>query len=112
MDDACFIAFGKEIVVDHFKTFFQISEIHFFRFPDEGIYHVSLPAFFQFFFDKPEYVRPFFLKGMKGGDRLSARRQLVDHRYVQVAVKRHGECAGDRGGGHHEYVGRDDVFVP
>ena len=38
--------------------------------------------------------------------------QLVDDRYVEVAVDRHGQGAGDRGGRHHQNVGRRGVLVP
>ena len=36
---------------------------------------------------------------------LTARRQLVDDAHVQVAIERHGQCAGNGRGRHHQHVG-------
>ena len=50
--------------------------------------------------------------GRAGLDRGAAGRELVEHADVEVAVDGHRRRARDRGGGHHEGVGRAPGAVP
>ncbi len=41
---------------------------------------------------------------MNGLDGFAARRQLIDHAHVEVAIERHSQRARNGRGGHHEHV--------
>ena len=67
---------------------------------------VALQPRVEMLFDIGIGARAFIAADGKGGDRLPPGRQLVQHRDVEIAVEDQRQCAGNRGGGHHEPMGR------
>ena len=83
----------------------QVLIVHFFGLLDQRVDDVDLPSPLDLVADESEYPEPVRIAVMNGFHRLAARRQLVDHRHVQIAVERHRQRSRNRGGGHHEHMG-------
>ena len=66
-----------------------------------GTDDVDLVALCGLLADEGVDPRPHILAHQEALNLLAARRELVDHRNVQIAVKNHGKGPGDRRGGHH-----------
>ena len=49
---------------------------------------------------------------MGGADRFTSWWQLIDHTHVEITIERHGEGARNRGGSHHQYMGRVLALTP
>ena len=52
------------------------------------------------------------IENMGGPDGFATWWEFVDHTHVEVAIERHGEGTRDRGGGHHQYMGRVLTLAP
>ena len=101
-----------EVARDRLETILQILIIHRLRLCDQGIDHIHLPSPGDLLLEKSPYPQPCGIGVMHRADRPATRRQLVDHRDVEIAVERHGERSRNGRGGHHQHVGRLLVLGP
>ncbi len=95
-----------------FVPIHQILVIQCFGFLDQWVNDINLSSFFYFIFDEPKDLQAIAIESVHRFNGFSARRQLIDHRNIQVAVQAHGQGSRDRSGRHHQYVGGRLVFVP
>ena len=105
------LIFGKDRL-EGLETGLQVLVIKLLIPLDQGIDHINLPSFADLL---PEELIELGLAGivtMKRLDRLTARGQLIDYRDIEVAIKGHGQCPGNWGGGHYQNMGRHGVLHP
>ena len=102
----------REIARYGFVAVGEVFVIHGLGLLDERIYDIDLPSLGDLLLHEAEQAQPRRIGVMYGLDRPSSRRELVDHRDVEVAVEGHGQRAGNRRGGHHEDVRRLLVLRP
>ena len=79
---------------------------------NQRIHEVNLTAFGDLVFQKLKHPQPRRVGSVHGLDGLPARRQLVQHTGVQIAVRRHGQGSGYGGCRHHQDVRRDLRLLP
>ncbi len=113
MHDTDLVLLDGEFPAQHLITLHQVFQVHLLALLDERKHDVNLAALRNLLLHEPENPHPVVLRAVRGGDWLAARRQLVYHRHVEVAVERHGEGAGNGRGRHHEHVrGQWLAFFP
>src|SRR5262249_46816977 len=66
--------------------------------------HVGLPSRLDLLARKVPDLRGTLVGDFAGGDGSSARRKLVEHAGIEIAIKRERQGAGDRSGGHDQRV--------
>ncbi len=76
-----------------------------FRFLDHRIDHVGLPAGGNLLADELQDARPCRFAAQHRFHRLPARRQLIEHRDIEITVESESQGARDRRGRHHQHVG-------
>ena len=90
----------------------EVLVVHRLRLLDERIDHVDLAPLLDLLLHEAEEPQAGRIGVMERADGLAARGQLVDDRYVEVAVERHGQRARNGRGGHHQHMGRTPVLGP
>ncbi|KAF5063245.1 hypothetical protein DSECCO2_296660 [anaerobic digester metagenome] len=94
------------------KPLFQVFQVQRLTFLNQGIDDISLPSGFYLFANKLIKCSPLLVVPVQGLHRFSSGRQFINHGDIQIAVDRHGERTGDRGGRHHQNVWRMLVLRP
>ena len=79
---------------------------------NQGIDHINLPPFADLLSEKLIKLSLAGIVTVKCLHRLTARRQLINDRNIQIAVKSHGQCPGNWRGGHHQNMRRHGVLHP
>ena len=102
----------REVARDGFVAVGEVLVVHRLRLLDERIDDVDLPPFGDLLPHEAEQFEPRGVGVVECLDGPPSRRQLVDHRHVEIAVEGHRQRAGDRRGGHHEDMGRLEVLGP
>ena len=72
---------------------------------DDGIDDVGLPTLLDLLAEEIPHVVCSLARHAARHDGRPAWRQLVEHAYVEIAVERERQGAGNRRGGHHQYIG-------
>ena len=92
--------------------FFKILQVNLFAFLNQRVDNIDLPAFGNLLVHGLIQAYPTAIKLMKSDNRFTSGRQFIDDRHIQVAIKRHCQCAGNRGCRHHQYMGRLYILCP
>lgn len=103
---------AREDGFEGFVAFFEVFEIAFLTFFDEGIDDVDLSALGNLLPNAGVEAGGLVIVFVKGLDGFAAGRKLVDDADVEVAVEGHGQRSRNGCGGHHEYVRRGGTFLP
>ena len=90
----------------------KVFQIKGFRFLDQRIDNVHLPAFTDLFPDEIENFPVVRFKYMPGNDGFTTRRHFIDNRSIKVPVKGHGQGPWDGSCGHDQDMGCDYIFFP
>ena len=93
-------------------TLFQVLDVHLFTLLYQRIHDVYLTAFLNLFPHELVHAFPAVVKLMNGLDRLSAGRQFINDRHIQVAIQGHGQRTGNRGGCHNKHMRRTGILSP
>ncbi|MPM30264.1 hypothetical protein SDC9_76812 [bioreactor metagenome] len=93
-------------------TILQVLVVHLFTLLYEGVNNEDLSPFFDLLFHEGVNPFPLSIVGMDGFYWFATGREFVNDRYIQVPVKGHSQCPGNRGGCHHKYMGQGFTFVP
>ena len=105
------LVFGLRKIAAHaLVAVHQILVVEFFGFLDERVHHVHLPPQRDFFFEKTPQRQAVRVSAVQRLNRFAPRRQLVDHRLLEVAVHTHRQRARNRRRRHHQHVRRGAVF--
>ena len=102
----------REVARDGFVAVLQIFVVHRFGLLDKRIDDINLSSLLDLLPHETEEPQAGRVGVVHRADRLTSRRQLVDHRNVQVAVEGHRQRAGNGRGGHHQDMGRLLVLRP
>ncbi len=101
-----------ECFADQFISLLKAAQVELFILLYQWIHDVCLSSGFELFAYALVYAHARCVVAQKCGDRLSSGRQLVDHRYAEIAIYRHCQGAGDGCGCHDEHMRRRGVLVP
>ena len=101
-----------EVGAHGFVSFYKIFHVALLALLDEWIYDICLPALLQLTPQGGIEIGPAIVVLQERVDGLPTGRQLVDDRYVEVAIDGHGKRTGYRGCRHDQHVGRNGVFLP
>ena len=96
----------RKSLLQRLITFFQILQVHLLALLDQRENNIDLSAQINLPADALIETGELIVKLMQRLNRFSARRQLVYYAHVQIAIDGHRQRAGDRGGGHHQHMGR------
>ena len=91
---------------------FEVLEVDLLALGDEGIDHIGLSSLAQLLLD--ERIDPAYAvaEDMLRIYRLATGWQLVDDRYIEVAIERHCKSARNGRSCHHKHMRRDAAFCP
>ena len=101
-----------ECLFQYLVTVFQVLQVRFLRFlnqREDNIYLTTLADLLADAIVERGHTR---VEDMGGSYRFTTWWQLIDDAHVEIAIKRHGEGAWDRGSSHHQYVGRILTLTP
>ena len=101
-----------KLFADVHVTLFQIFDVHLFALLYQRIHDVYLTSFLNLFPHELVHAFPAVIKLMNGLDRLSAGRQLINDRHIQIAIQGHGQRTGNRGSCHNQYMRRTGILSP
>ena len=90
----------------------QILQVALLRLLDEREDDIHLASFPDLLTDAVVEGGHAGIENMGGPDGFATWWEFVDHTHVEVAIERHGEGTRDRGGGHHQYMGRVLTLAP
>jgi hypothetical protein len=104
VNDAHLVLGLRKITAHALVSVHEVLVVEFFGLFDERINHVNLPAEGDFFFEKTPQRQAVGVGAVQRLNGFAARRKLVNHRLLKVAVQAHGKCARNRRGRHHQHV--------
>ena len=95
-----------EGLLQHLVAVLKVLQVTLLRFLNQREDDIHLAPFVDLLTDAVVERGHARVEDMGSSHGLTAWRQLVDHTHVEVAVEGHGEGTRNRGGGHHEHMGR------
>ena len=103
--------FGEHLA-KHLKSIFQVLEVDLLALFYQREHHIYLSAKPHLLADALVEAGELGVEDVLGMDWFASGWQFVDDTHVEVAIEGHGESAGNRGGGHHEHMGRSGALAP
>ena len=96
--------FAEHLCAEAFELLGCGEQLYLLRLAHERIDDVGLSPLRQLFVDEGVYGVPGIGRPQLGSDRLSTRRQLVEHTEVEIPIEGHRKRSRDRRRGHDEHI--------
>ena len=109
MYDRSLVFRERELLHDVFSSCFKALIVKLFCLVDKGVDNEHLTPKSDLVAHEFVKCRPLALCGVDGLYRLSSRWKLVDDRYVEISIKSHRKCTGNRCRGHDKYMRRSSA---
>ena len=90
----------------------EALEVDLLIFLNQRVHDVDLPSLGQLLAGHAVDLVALVVVAEQRPDRFAAGWQLVDHRHIEVAIDRHGQCARDRCRRHHQHMRHAGAFAP